>query len=500
MTAPNIVTIDQALIDRKLLGAALGELSTWQNWRSILKSIFALPLGAGERELFGRIAGGRQPPSRPCKEAWIVAGRRSGKSRMAALVGVYLATFRQYHLSPGEVGHVLILAGSKAQAKTVFSYCKGFIESSAILSRQLLEATADELRLRGNIVIAVHPNSFRSVRGRTLVAAVLDETSYWVESEEQPSALEAYRALLPALMTTQGLLISISSPYWQRGLQWEKWNQHYGKDGDVLVIQAESRLLNSTLDQRMIADQIAQDPEAGRSEWEASWRGDLAAYIGRDQLARCVAAGTKEIVPQDRFKYFGFVDMSGGQHDSSALGIAFKDADRIVLAATRECKAPHEPQAVVSSFVELLRRYRIQSVKADRYASGWAETAFRAQGIAYMPSERSASEIFRDALPLFMNGEAQLLDDARMISQIANLERRTSRTGDQISHPRSDHDDLAVAVCGSLLAAAGGATWERSMRDLPTRANTSGGRHPKPGRAPDKPQRQDRPGPGGLYR
>jgi len=30
------------------------------------------------------------------REAWVIAGRRAGKSRIAALVAVYLATFRDY--------------------------------------------------------------------------------------------------------------------------------------------------------------------------------------------------------------------------------------------------------------------------------------------------------------------------------------------------------------------------------------------------------------------
>ena len=49
------------------------------------------------------------PPKGPAREAWIVAGRRGGKSRIAALVAVYLAAFRTYELVAGERAVVMVL-------------------------------------------------------------------------------------------------------------------------------------------------------------------------------------------------------------------------------------------------------------------------------------------------------------------------------------------------------------------------------------------------------
>ena len=43
-------------------------------------------------------------PTAPFTEAALCVGRRGGKSRILALIAVYLATFRDYrpHLAPGE--------------------------------------------------------------------------------------------------------------------------------------------------------------------------------------------------------------------------------------------------------------------------------------------------------------------------------------------------------------------------------------------------------------
>ena len=53
-----------------------------------------------------------------------------------------------------------------------------------------------------------------------------------------------------------------------------------------------------------------------------------------------------------------------------------------------------------------------------------------------------------------MSGKVDLLDDRRMIAQLLQLERRTSRVGrDTIDHPPGQHDDLCNAAAGALVLA-----------------------------------------------
>jgi hypothetical protein len=160
-------TVDRALTDARLLGAALGDVAPWRTWITVLRAAFGLPLTEEERATFAQVAGGRRPPNKPVRELWAVVGRRGGKSRVAAALAVYQACFVPHRLAPGEVGFVLVLAASKDQARVVFDYIKGFLESSPILRREIQSAGASEVRLRNGVVIAVHANSFRTIRGRT---------------------------------------------------------------------------------------------------------------------------------------------------------------------------------------------------------------------------------------------------------------------------------------------------------------------------------------------
>ncbi|HEV7254502.1 MAG TPA: terminase [Mesorhizobium sp.] len=460
MNALARVEIDQALRDPNLLGAALGPSATWDTWLAILRAAFGLPLSAEERAAFDKVSGGREPPQKRVRELWAIIGRRSGKSRVAAALATYQAAFGNHsNLSAGEAGVVLVLAASKTQAAAVFNYVRAFFEASPILRELVVSETGDELRLKGNIVIAVHSNSFKTIRGRTLVAAVFDEAAFWRDDSTSLPDIETYRAVLPALATTGGMLIGISSPYGQRGLLFQKHQECFGQSNpDVLVIKGGTKTLNPTISAEVITQAHQDDPEAARAEWDGEFRGDLSSFIDREVVQGCVAPGIRERTFVRDYRYHAFCDPSGGAHDSMTLGIAHREGVRSVLDCVREVQPPFNPTDVVEEFERLLRTYKINMVTGDRYGAGWVQEAFRTAGLRYVASERTRSEIYLDALPLLMGETAVLLDNSRLVGQIAQLERRTSRQGrDSIDHMRGASDDLANAALGAITIAAASA-------------------------------------------
>jgi hypothetical protein len=55
---------------------------------------------------------------------------------------------------------------------------------------------------------------------------------------------------------------------------------------------------------------------------------------------------------------------------------------------------------------------------------------------------------------LFTSGKVRLLDNPRMISQFASLERRTSSIGkDKVDHGPGGNDDVCNAAAGALVRA-----------------------------------------------
>ena len=102
-----------------------------------------------------------------------------------------------------------------------------------------------------------------------------------------------------------------------------------------------------------------------------------------------------------------------------------------------------------------MRQYRCHQITGDAYGAEWTVGAFASAGAKYLKSERDRSAAYMDTLPLFTSGRARLLDNAKLISQFAALERRTFSTGRERIDPGPGHDDLAnsAALAMSLVAA-----------------------------------------------
>ncbi len=117
----------------------------------------------------------------PAREAWVVVGRRGGKSRIAALIAVFLACFREYRnaLAPGERGVVMLLAADRRQARVLFRYVTGLLDGSPLLSSMVADRLKETISLTNGIDIEIHTSNFKSVRGYSVVACVADEVAFW---------------------------------------------------------------------------------------------------------------------------------------------------------------------------------------------------------------------------------------------------------------------------------------------------------------------------------
>src|SRR2546426_157760 len=102
-------SILDALDAAGLLGAA------WAGRRVFWKAIAALPMDDADRALFRRCTGRDVAPAAPVREAWVIVGRRGGKTRNAALGATVAATRRDWRavLAPGERAVVPIIAADR---------------------------------------------------------------------------------------------------------------------------------------------------------------------------------------------------------------------------------------------------------------------------------------------------------------------------------------------------------------------------------------------------
>jgi hypothetical protein len=450
---PDIIQAVDTLFEPWFRGAS------WNNWRSVLKATAGLPMAPDEVEFFKTVSGGREPPRKRPREAWYVCGRRAGKDSIVSLVAAYAAsTFDPRGiLRPGERAVVACVAPDRETAKIIKNYITAFFETIPSLMDMIQRDTKDLVELKNFVDIAILTDDFKSVRGRPILLAALDEVSM-LDAGQNQTDLELYAALLPGMSTIpQAQMFGISSPYAKKGLLYKKYTDHFGKDSDdVLVIQAPSHVMNPVLDTRDRDRMMIEDPSRARAEWLAEFRDDIVQFIDPAKVDLCVVEkGRDELLPAQGITYTAAVDPSGGSSDSMTLAIAHADGDRGILDLVREWTSPFSPEQVVREIVEICRRYNVTVVTGDRYAGEWVREPFRMHRFEYRLADHTRSEAYLTMLPAINSGKIELLDDRRLISQLCSLERRVARSGkDSVDHPRGGHDDVINAAALALVGAA----------------------------------------------
>ena len=178
------MNILDALDDPNVFGVFF-RAGTWDAWRVFLAALFGLPMTDDQLVTYRRFTGRSTPPTAPLHEAWLVCGRRGGKSFVLATIAVFLAAFKDWrrYLAPGEVGVIMIIAADRRQARVIMRYCIGLLKGVPMLAKLICAETRETIELRNRITIEIHTASFRTTRGYTIVAALLDELAYWATDE-----------------------------------------------------------------------------------------------------------------------------------------------------------------------------------------------------------------------------------------------------------------------------------------------------------------------------
>lgn len=464
-----------SIADRNLIGAwpALRDLSTWMPWLTFLSAVYGLPLPDGGLELFKRATGRSvyAPPPGGWPEVVAIVGRQAGKTRAGSIIVAHEACVAPASRD-GSTYALLLAQDSRAAVRASFSYVKTILDASPMLRAAVERETNDTIDLENGIRIACYPCRPASVRGVRARVVVLDELAFFRSSEGYSVDTEMLRAVRPALATTGGKLVIISSPYGQSGALWDLRRKHFGRDdAPILVWQADAPTMNPTLPANYLERMLEEDPEAYRSEVLGEFRAGLATLLDPERIAACVATDRLELPPVGGVQYQAFVDPSGGRADTFTLAIGHQEGSRedarAVVDVVRGWRPPLNPAGVVSEVAALLRTYRVSRVVGDRYAGEWPREAFRSHGISYDIADHPKSDLYLELVAHVNGARLELPDHADLLRELRTLERRRGTSGrDRVDHPQGRHDDFANAVAGlgSILLRRRGVTFEDAIR------------------------------------
>ena len=305
-------------------------------------------------------------------------------------------------------------------------------------------------------MIAVHANSFRSVRGRTIVCCIFDEVSFWRDDRSATPDVEVYTAILPSLLAPKGspprMLIGISSAYRRVGLLHQMYRDYYGIDEpDILVVKGDTLTFNQSVDEVALAAMRAADPTAHRAEWDSEFRDDISGFLDDAVIDKAVNRHRPpELLPRSGVFYRAYADTSGGASsgDYYTLAIAHKEGEKFIVDVIRGKQGPFDPYALTEEYCALCRQYKIGTIYTDSYAAEWVAQAFRDAGMIHATIDMRASQLFQEAEPVFMRGMIELPPHEVSIREFRLLERRLGNVNESVGHPRGVHDDHANAIAG----------------------------------------------------
>jgi Terminase large subunit, T4likevirus-type, N-terminal len=450
------INIIAAITDPNILGDVISPAQ-----EAALRAMYGLPMSAEHLELASQCAGKAWQAGIEYREAAIICGRRSGKSdKVAANIAIYEALFRQHHLSPGETGVVLLLAQNLRQAKVVKSYIEEKLRRSPILSRHVVAVRANEIEIDNGTVIAIHPASFRAVRGLSVAACICDEVAFWWTEEGSANPdVEVLRAVRPAMATfSSAKLVLISSPYAKSGALWDAWRKR-DEDTEVLVWHAPTALMNPTVTKRFLQREQRRDPENYRREYLAEFTEAVGAFLSAESIARCVVKGRTELPPDTNHGPCVCTIDAAFKGDRFTLAIAHYDrkAEKVVVDVLRSWQgSSQEPlrlsDNVLPDIQSLAKRYGFGVVYGDQFGSQPLKELFERAGLYFEEktfTNASKADIYAELRTRINETTIELLDHEKSLRELRGLQLQllpggSTRIG-HASHGRA-HDDFADAI------------------------------------------------------
>jgi hypothetical protein len=275
-----------ALFERHFGGAS------WEPWRTCLAAMFGLKLTKAQLAIYQECTRRMEPPTQPCREAALIIGRRGGKTRILALLAVYVAAFIDHtpYLAAGELAVIVVICPSRAQSRIAMRYVLGLLRSVPELAVLVESEMGDGVTLSTRVRIEVGTASFKVVRGYSYVLVCCDESAFWPKDESARPDTEILRALRPGMLNIpHSMLVLASSPYDKRGELWKMFKQHFGQDSKrTMIWRAPTVVMHPGIDEAAIAEEREIDPEAAAAEYDAQFREGLSQWISREVVEAAV--------------------------------------------------------------------------------------------------------------------------------------------------------------------------------------------------------------------
>lgn len=431
-----------------------------------------------------RIAIGQRPMFVLCR-----SGRRSGKSLLAALIGLLFgALFCELRrppaegetpgadglvgVRPGEFVRGVVVTPRLQQARGTFRHLVGAVRNSPQLKKHIVSDNTESMVLRRHDghevtieILAASPQG-TNLRSSWFVGAVLDEAAFFQERDAAINLVEQRDAIIPALCRG-GQIWMVSSPWADDDEFAKAFEESFGKPGDALSFHSDSMRMNPTLDRAVIEKLRLKDPDFVAREYDAvPMTSTGQGWFSASAIAAACVRRERTLPPNGAPHWAG-CDL-GFRKNSSAVALARREDWRkgeghnpkAVLAYFEELiperGRPLKPSEVISSFGKAALRYSAACVVGDGIYQATADEEFAkvtsddGRRVYYdCWSTTLEADVFTEFRRRMNEGRLELPNDPRLIQQLQDTKVKKlagGRVGPLVPRTGAAHGDLMVAI------------------------------------------------------
>jgi hypothetical protein len=416
-------------------------------------------------------------------QAFVAAGRRSGKSRIAAAVAVHsllLSDRLDGFMTPHEPRFAVVVANSEDQAQIVRGLAVSLVKSSPKLRRRLVGESATTLVFQGNRILKVLPCNSRTIRGLPASCVVLDEMGHYLSETEGPAvARRIWEALTPAVGQFQGegRVLCVSTPGDAGGLFEELFlKADAGEMSGAVAFSASTLEMNPGMTAEFLeAQRAALGPDGFAREYEARFVAGGGAFFDPDDL-RDVTGRRREALPQDGRDWVCALDPSSGG-DPYGLVVVGRDVrrgyegrllvgqvarwteskrGRRMLSRRTRQERDSWSDGVHDQVAEIALRFRARVV-SDQHVPGVTVDELRQRGVGHVTvrawTAQEKTNAFQALRARVATGRIELAANDDLHRELLSVRNRFR--GDQaakVEVPRTSrgHGDLALALAAGV--------------------------------------------------
>jgi hypothetical protein len=442
--------------------------------RAICRALDGLPFeelwdDPDVREAFGDVQ-----PVRTAKIVMILAGIRSGKSKIAA--ARLVQSSQNVDLSHVSIGDQVLspcLSVDKQAAEKVFDHAIETIRHKPALKALLIgEPQAESFVLR-------HPSgrpikvqvSALAKHGSTLVGAwlaglVLDEAPRIASQEEgvrniQDSIAATRGRVLPGATT-----MLIGSPWAPFGYCFELWTKYFGVQSDqFLVVCAAGPKMNPGHWTPEHCEEVRlEDPASYEANVNARFTDQQSSMFSADVIDMRTRLLPETLEPDPKHTYAAAMDPAT-RSNFWTLSIVTrglcddgKMRDRVVLTKVwkRTSKEHLDASSIFAEMKPILDRYRIRFVTTDQWGMDLLSVIARQYEITLIEeiiTAQKKSQMYERMRLRLAEDQIELAPDSRLREELLRVRKTATRTGYGVDSPilaDGSHGDLASAVVLSL--------------------------------------------------